>query len=543
MVGLPAFSAVAAAAVPSATNLLAEVRDLAMPELILSVFACLALLVAAGFGREHQRLAGFASLVGLGLAAVSVVSIWIAQGSALPRIGLGGMYVVDELSLVFKGMALAAAALTIALSMRFLDEEHAERGEYYALVLFATIGMMLVPSGADLLSLFIALELMSLSVYVLVGFLRGDRRSNEAAIKYFMLGAFSSGLLLYGMSLVYGVAGSTRLVDLSAALPEALAGDGDATLLVGVGVALLVAGVAFKIAAAPFHVWAPDAYEGAPTPVAAFMSVGVKAASFALLVRIFVDGLGTIRVSVDDGWPGWEVALGVLAAVAMTWGNLAALTQKNAKRLLAYSAVAHSGYALLGIVAGNRMGYTGLVLYLVVYVAMNLGAFGVLIALRRGTIAGDGIADFRGLAAKAPGMAALMTIFMLGLGGIPPTAGFVGKFYLFAALVEDGDKWLVALAALALVNTAISAYYYLLFVKEMYSDAGDEPVAALATSPGLVVAVVVSGVLTLAIGVYPQPVIAVSSAAAERLKVAPDTKPAATRAEERTRQGGREGPN
>ncbi|MGB5037337.1 MAG: NADH-quinone oxidoreductase subunit N, partial [Blastocatellia bacterium] len=302
-------------------------------------------------------------------------------------------------------------------------------------------------------------------------------------------------------------------------------------------------GVAFKIAAAPFHVWAPDAYEGAPTPVAAFMSVGVKAASFALLVRIFVDGLGTIRVSVDDGWPGWEVALGVLAAVAMTWGNLAALTQKNAKRLLAYSAVAHSGYALLGIVAGNRMGYTGLVLYLVVYVAMNLGAFGVLIALRRGTIDGDGIADFRGLAAKAPGMAALMTIFMLGLGGIPPTAGFVGKFYLFAALVEDGDKWLVALAALALVNTAISAYYYLLFVKEMYSDAGEEPVPALATSPGLVVAVVVSGVLTLAIGLYPQPVIAVSSAAAERLKVAPDTKPAATRAEERTRQSGREGPN
>ncbi len=537
---IPGVMHLTAAAVPSAANLLAEVRDLAMPELILSVFACLALLVAAGIGPRHQRVAGWSSLVGIVMAIVSVVSIWMVQGAALPRIGLAGMYVVDELSLVFKCIALVASGMTIALSMRFLDEEHNERGEYYALVLFATVGMMLVPSGADLLSLFISLELMSLSVYVLVGYLRGDRRSNEAAIKYFMLGAFSSGVLLYGMSLVYGVAGSTRLVDLSVALPEALSGDGDATMLVAVGVALLVAGVAFKIAAAPFHVWAPDAYEGAPTPVAAFMSVGVKAASFALLVRIFIDGLGTVRVSVDGGWPGWEVALGVLAAVAMTWGNLAALTQKNAKRLLAYSAVAHSGYALLGIVAGNRLGYTGLILYLVVYVAMNLGAFGVLIALRRGAIEGDDIVDFRGLATRAPGMAALMTVFMLGLGGIPPTAGFVGKFYLFAALVEGGDRWMIGLAALALVNTAISAYYYLLFVKEMYSEAGDETAPALATSPGLIAALVVSGVLTLAIGVYPQPVIAISSAAAERLCLAPDPKAAETRAGERAVPGERE---
>lgn len=529
----------ASAAVPSAVDLLAEVRDLAMPEVILSVFACVVLLIAAGAGVRHQRLAGWASLVGTALAAVSVVSIWVAQGQSLPRIGLSGMFVVDEFALIFKGIALVAAGMTIALSMRFLTEERTERGEYYALVLFATVGMMLVPSGADLLSLFIALELMSLSVYVLVGYLRGSRQSNEAAMKYFLLGAFSSGVLLYGMSLVYGVAGSTRLVDLSAALPDAIAADGDLTLLVGIGVALLVAGVAFKVAAAPFHVWAPDAYEGAPTPVTAFMSVGVKAASFALLVRIFVDGLGTLRVGVVDGWPGWEIALGVLAAIAMTWGNLAALTQTNAKRLLGYSAVAHSGYALLGVVAGNRMGYTGLVLYLVVYVAMNFGAFGVLIALRRGTIDGDEIADFRGLASRAPGMAALMTLFMLGLGGIPPTAGFVGKFYLFAALVETGDRWLIALAALALVNTAISAYYYLLFVKAMYAEGDELESPVLATSPGLLAVIVVSGVLTLAIGVYPQPVIAVSGAAAERLRAAPNSKPETIPAGELTGPSGR----
>lgn len=528
----------ASTAVPSAVDLLAEVRDLAMPELIVSVFACLALLVAAGAGPRHQRLAGWASLGGTALGLVSVVSIWIAQGRTLPRIGLAGMYVVDEFALLFKGIAVVAAAVTIAISMRFLTEERTERGEYYALVLFATVGMMLVPSGADLLSLFIALELMSLSVYVLVGYLRGDGRSNEAAMKYFLLGAFSSGVLLYGMSLVYGVAGSTRLVDLAVALPQAISANGDLVLLVGVGVALLVAGLAFKVAAAPFHVWAPDAYEGAPTPVTAFMSVGVKAASFALLVRILVDGLGPLRAAVESGWPGWDLSVGVLAAVAMTWGNLAALTQKNAKRLLAYSAVAHSGYALLGVVAGNRMGYTGLVLYIVVYVAMNFGAFAVLIALRRGTIAGDGIEDFRGLAARAPGMAALMTVFMLGLGGIPPTAGFVGKFYLFAALVETGDRWLVALAALALVNTAISAYYYLLFVKAMYADADEAGAPALATSPGLLAVVVVSGVLTLAVGVYPQPVIAVSGAAAERLEPAPGPKPT-TNPAERAAPGGR----
>lgn len=524
----------AAADVPSAADLLSQVRDLAMPEVILSVFACVGLLIAAGASARHQRLAGWSSLVGTAMALFSVISIWIAQGRSLPRIGLGGMYVVDEFALIFKCIALVAAGMTIAMSMRFLTEERSERGEYYALVLFATTGMMLVPSGADLLSLFVALELMSLSVYVLVGYLRGDRKSNEAAIKYFLLGAFSSGVLLYGMSIVYGVAGSTRLIDLAAILPQALSARSELTLLVGVGVALLVAGVAFKIAAAPFHVWAPDAYEGAPTPVTAFMSVGVKAASFALLVRIFVDGLGTIRVGVDGGWPGWEVALGVLAAIAMTWGNLAALTQKNAKRLLAYSAVAHSGYALLGVVAGNRMGYTGLILYLIVYVGMNFGAFAVLIALRRGAIAGDEVSDFRGLAGRAPGLAALMTIFLLGLGGIPPTAGFVGKFYLFAALVENGDRWLIALAALALVNTAVSAYYYLLFVKEMYSESVETNVQKLATSAALVVVVIVSGVLTLAMGVYPQPVIAVSEAAAERLRTSAETKPAEVRARERT---------
>jgi NADH-quinone oxidoreductase subunit N len=285
---------------------------------------------------------------------------------------------------------------------------------------------------------------------------------------------------------------------------------------------LLAAGMCFKIAAVPFHMWAPDAYEGAPTPVTAFMSVGVKAASFAFFARLFLEALPDLRSlgGAAGGLPGWGLVLGVVSAITMTWGNLGAITQRNSKRLLAYSAISHAGYLLLGLIAGNEAGYTGFIIYLIVYVAMNLGAFGVIIAMRRQGVEGDQVADLNGLAQRAPGLAFLMTVCLLSLGGIPPTAGFIGKFYLFYGLVLTGNPWLVALALLAVLNTAVSAYYYFLFVRAMFISEAEEGTPDYATSKGVWTAVGVSAALTILIGVYPQPAILLSKRAIARIKPA-----------------------
>lgn len=506
------------------TLLVGDARDLIMPELILTAFGCLALVLDILLPRERHRVVAYASLGGVGLSFASLVSLFVVNRHSLPRLGFFNMLVVDEFSLVFKGIALLALGLSIALAIRFLDVDGEQRGEFYSLMLFATVGMMFMASGYDLLSLYIALELMALSVYVLVGYLKRSRASNEAALKYFLLGAFSSGVLLYGMSLLYGLTGSTNLAEISSALPSLVVtgagAEGDVRYLLLIAVILLAAGMCFKIAAVPFHMWAPDAYEGAPTPVTAFMSVGVKAASFALFARLFLDGIPGLR-SIGtgvDSIPGWTVVLGIVAAVTMTWGNVGALTQTNVKRLLAYSSISHAGYVLLGLVAGNEMGYTGLVIYLLVYVAMNLGVFGVVIAMHRAGIEGDRLEDLNGLAQRAPGLAALMTIFLLGLGGIPPTAGFIGKFYLFYGLVQSGEPWMMRLALLALLNTAVSAYYYLLFVKSMYMGEAREDAPAYATSGSLWTAVAVSAILTIGIGVYPQPALSMSKKAIEPFK-------------------------
>ena len=520
------------------TALVADARDFAMPELILTAFGCLALVLDVVLPRRSHRLVAYAVLVGAALAFASVVVAWVAGEGGMPRYGFFEMVVLDEFALVFKGIVLVALAMSIALSIRFLDIEAEQRGEFYALMCFATVGMLFLACGYDLLSLYVSLELMSLSVYVLVGYLKSSRASNEAALKYFLLGAFSSGVLLYGMSLLYGLTGTTNLGRIAAALPGVVsAGEGDARYLLLITVVLLAAGMCFKVAAVPFHMWAPDAYEGAPTPVTAFMSVGVKAASFALFARLFLEAMPSLRSlegPAGDSLPGWGLVIGLVAAVTMTWGNLGALTQRNAKRLLAYSSISHAGYLLLGLLAGNEAGYTGLVVYVIVYVFMNLGAFGVLIALHRRGIEGDRLEDFDGLAQRAPGLAALMTIFLLSLGGIPPMAGFIGKFYLFYGLVDTGDPWLVRLALLALLNTAVSAYYYLQFVKAMYMGEADEASPAYETSGGVWVAVAVAAVLTVGIGVYPQPALRISKRAIERVK------PAATRtvAAEPSRRGG-----
>jgi NADH-quinone oxidoreductase subunit N len=359
--------------------------------------------------------------------------------------------------------------------------------------------MMFVAGGIDLITIFIGLETMAISFYVLTGFLRPNRRSNEAAIKYFVLGTFSLGILLYGMSLLYGLTGTTHLRSIA----TELAGTGGGPMLL-LAVTLLVAGIGFKIAAVPFHMWAPDVYEGAPTPITAFLSVGSKAAAFAMLMRIFVEGLPAFRVDGLGslfGEPfGWRVFFYVLSIVTMTVGNIAALTQTNLKRLLAYSSIAHAGYVLIGVVAGPPRGIEAALVYLMVYAFMQFGAFAVIVMLRRRDVIGDQLKDLTGLYATHPGAAIAMLIFMLSLGGIPPTAGFMGKLWLFGAAIESGYIWL---AVIGVLNSALSLYYYVRVVVFMWISEG-EAGPAFRVSPAVAVVLVITAIGTVALGVYPR---------------------------------------
>src|SRR5687767_8720229 len=492
------------------TTSLINVADLQLiaPELILTACACVALIMEVILPYRKSKLTAYFSLVGVALAFVSLGLQWWTMRTSLPLDGFYGMIRIDGFALLFKAIFLIAAALAIGISTRYLDIEGEQHGEYYALVLFATVGMMFLACGYDLISLYISLELMALTFYVLVAFTKRERRSNEAAMKYFLLGAFSSGVLLYGMSLLFGIAGSTNLGEIGQSLGAIAAGSADASSslrpILLLGMIALAAGLFFKIAAVPFHMWAPDAYEGAPTSVTAFLSTGSKAASFALYARIFVEALPSLR---DD----WAPLLGLVAAITIMVGNWAAVTQENSKRLLAYSSISNAGYLLLGLVAGNTYGYVGLVIYLLVYTLMNMGAFGIVISLRRRGIIGDNVNDMSGLAQKAPGMAAMMAVFMLSLGGLPMTGGFIGKYFLFGGLLQrgatDGKSWYYWLAGWAIINTVVSFYYYIRFIKVMYLGdrvADDKP---LSLSPALQTALVASLVGIIFIGVYPQPLI------------------------------------
>ena len=494
------------------TSSLFNVADLQLiaPEIILTICACVVLVMEVVLPYRKSKLTAYFSLVGITLAALSLgVQGWYAD---LPLSGFYGMVRIDGFALVFKAIFLIAAALAIAISTRYLDIEGEQHGEYYALVLFATVGMMFLGCGYDLILLYISLELMALTFYVLVAFTKREKRSNEAAMKYFLLGAFSSGVLLYGMSLLFGVAGSTNLGEIGQALGQVFSSvpvEADAYQaklrpMLLLAMIALAAGLFFKIAAVPFHMWAPDAYEGAPTSVTAFLSTGSKAASFALFARILFEALPSMRAD-------WAPLLGLVAAITIMVGNWAAVTQENSKRLLAYSSISNAGYLLLGLVAGNSYGYTGLMIYLLVYTLMNMGAFGIIISLRRRGIIGDNVDDLTGLAQKAPGMAAMMGIFMLSLGGLPMTGGFIGKYFLFGGLLErgkaDGKNWYYWLAGWAIINTVVSFYYYVRFIRVMYLGdriADDQP---LSLSPALQTALVASVVGIIAIGVYPQPLI------------------------------------
>ncbi|HEU4932041.1 MAG TPA: NADH-quinone oxidoreductase subunit N [Pyrinomonadaceae bacterium] len=498
----------------NATSLI-SVADLRLiaPELILTFCACVALVMEVILPYRKSKLTAYFSLIGVALAFVSLYLQMGNQGD-----GFYGMVRVDGFALLFKAIFLIAAALAIGISTRFLDIEGEQHGEYYALILFATVGMMFIACSYDLISLYVSLELMALTFYVLVAFTKREKKSNEAAMKYFLLGAFSSGVLLYGMSLLYGIAGSTNIGEIGVALSDLMpriegALSAPDQPLAGLRPMLLLAmialgaGLFFKVAAVPFHMWAPDVYEGAPTSVTAFLSTGSKAASFALYARIFSEALEPMRAD-------WAPLLGLVAAITIMVGNWAAVTQENSKRLLAYSSISNAGYLLLALIAHNEYGNIGLIVYLFVYTLMNMGAFGVIISLRRRGIIGDNVDDLTGLGQKAPVMAAMMAIFMLSLGGLPMTGGFIGKYFLFGGLLQRGatdqKNWYYWLAGWAIINTVVSFYYYVRFIKVMYLGDRIADNKPLALSPALQVALVISVVGIIVIGVYPQPFIALA---------------------------------
>ena len=472
-----------------------------LPELVLTAGSLLVLIIDVLMGRGGKSSAstlGWVTLVVIG-ATLYALTPFTATRVEVAH----GLIAVDNFALFFKVVFLVAAAITVLISIRYLEIEGASPGEYYFLILCATLGMMIMAGGIDLITIFIGLETMAVSFYILAGFIKPNQRSNEAAVKYFLLGAFSLGILLYGMSLMYGLSGTTNL----RVMATLFAGQERDPRLV-LAVILVVAGVGFKIAAVPFHMWAPDVYEGAPTPVTAFLSVGSKAASFAMLLRIFLEGLPAMAGD-------WKLLFAVLSIMTMTVGNVAAVTQSNIKRMLAYSSIAHAGYILMGVVAWTTPGVTATLLYLLVYTFMQLGAFAVVVLLRRADVVGDELKDFSGLHFRNPFAAFAMLLFMLSLGGIPPTAGFMGKFWLFSAAIDAHWYWL---AVIGVLNSAISLYYYIRVVVFMYlkkETMGSEPVR----SAPLTVALAVAVAMTLFLGVYPRLLFELADVSAKTLGV------------------------
>ena len=467
------------------------------PEILLAMFGLAILLFDFLLEKTDKYMNAVAALAGLSLAGVKLWMYWLfLHGQSYH--GFGGLFMLDSFAVFAKLIIVIATAIVVLISVRYLEIEETNLGEYYALLLFAAVGMMFLASGNDLIVLFISIELMALCEYILTGFLRGNRRSNEAAVKFFLLGAFSSGLLLYGMSLLYGIGGSTNLLVIAQRLSDRPSPDPFAW----VALITLLAGIYFKVAAVPFHQWTPDAYEGAPTSITAFISVAPKVASFAFFIRILIAGLWPLRGE-------WQLLTIGVAVATMTVGNLAAITQTNIKRFFGYSTIAHVGYLLLGLVVvadGNREGLSAIAIYLLAYAFMNLGAFAVIIMMRRKDMPGDEIDDLSGLMARAPWMAILMLIFLLSLAGIPPTAGFIGKYFIFLSLIETGHYYL---AVLAVAYSVVALYYYFRIVVVMFMKKAGETVP-LAASPGLKVALGVSLVMTLVIGIYPQPFISMA---------------------------------
>ena len=457
------------------------------PELLLTAAGLLVLSLSVFVDKAKEEFLAFLTLlsVAAAMALVLFLSGYSGRGGSI----LGGMFVLDNFAVFFKLLMLTSIALTVLASVRFVGSAPYPGGEYYALLLFTGVGMLFMVSGDNLILIYVALELMALSSYILAGYFKGEIKSTEAALKYFILGAFSSGVLLYGLSLVYGVAGEMGLPELA----KLLATQEKSNLLL-VGILFILAGLLFKIAAVPFHVWTPDVYEGSPTPVTAFFSVGPKLAAYAVLARIFY-------VAFPKFHADWGLIVALVAAATMVFGNLAALLQANAKRMLAYSSIAHAGYALLGVVGfRTEFGLWGVLVYLLAYTFMNFGVFALVVFLETKGYAAEQVSDFNGLAKRNMAAAVVMLLFLLSLAGIPPTAGFIGKYYLFTAAMKAGYAWL---AVLAVLMSAVSLFYYFRIAAAMFfSEAEGSP---LRSSYTLTTAVLICAVLTLVVGVAPQP--------------------------------------
>jgi NADH-quinone oxidoreductase subunit N len=463
---------------------------LATAPLTIVSLTALVLLVVESMKKKTDLIDPVLAVTGLAIAA-----LW--AGSSIGEVGkaYAGMVTTGGYANFFAVMFCAGGILCVMLSKSYVVKEGIEHGEFYALMLFAVVGMMLMAAAADLVILFIGLEIMSISFYVLAGFARTRLTSNEAALKYFLLGAFSTGFLLYGIALIYGMSGTTNIEAIVAKGGDLI---GSPIFLIGLG--LLMIGLTFKIAAVPFHMWAPDVYEGAPSTVSAFMSTGGKAAAFAAFLVVFAPKLVTHSLQVR------EILAGV-AALSMILGGLFAIAQSNLKRMLAYSSVAHAGYILTGIVAANSYGSNGVLFYLAAYTVMNIGAFGVISLLESSEGGFLTFDDYAGLSTRNPVVAALMALFMFSLAGIPPFAGFFGKYYVFAGAIQGGFTWL---AIVGVLMSAVSAYYYLRLVVMMYfkdsAGTAEQPVARLAFG-----ALVISALLVIGMGLFPSLIVDLTS--------------------------------
>ena len=456
------------------------------PVLVLSVFA-MGVLVLDLWAGKNKTLLMFVSLVGLLMTAISAFA-----KQPLPAFAFTDSYIVDHLSIFFTCIFTLSSALAILLSAEYNERNGMKAGEYYALILLCTVGMIVLASSTDMIMIFLGIEIVSICLYVLAGFRRDDPVSNEAALKYFLLGAFATGFLLYGMTLIYGSTGSTNIFKIA----EFIKTNDSSSPLMLMGIVLLVIGFGFKVAAVPFHMWAPDVYHGSPTPVTAFMAVGPKAAAFAAFFRVFKEGIPNMAAN-------WEILLCIIAVLSMFVGNLGAIMQTNIKRMLAFSSISHAGYLIIAVITKSSLAGSGLLFYMLTYAFTTFGAFGIVILLGRKGEENLELENYSGLAYKHPVLALSMTVFLLSLGGLPPFAGFVAKFYIFSAAIEEG---FVTLVIIAVLNSAISFYYYLKVVVFMYMK---EPAGEfqISLTPMTLFVVIIGIIGTVELGIYPDPII------------------------------------
>jgi NADH-quinone oxidoreductase subunit N len=470
-----------------------------LPTMLVGIFALVVLMVDLFSPQGQKANLAVISLSGIGVALWATLRLWGAEEELF-----GGMIVVDTAALFFHAIILGVGFITVLLSVHYAVQEGLELAEYYTLLLFALFGGMLMASGGDLLVIFLGLEILSLAQYILAGMRHGLLKSSEAALKYFLLGAFATGFLLYGIALIYGATGTTNLAGIVAAMREGGLADNP---FMTIGMGLLIVGFGFKIAAVPFHMWTPDVYEGAPTPVTAFMSTAVKTAAFAALVRVFVTALGELQGN-------WAPVFWCMAALTMTAGNLLAIAQPNIKRMLAYSSIAHAGYLLIAMTAAGPAGLTSLLYYLLAYACMNLGAFAVVVALEQHEERNLLLSDYAGLGFQYPLLGGAMALFMFSLSGLPPTAGFMAKFYVFSAAIDQGY---IILAVIGVLNSVVSIYYYLRPIVLMYMEESKGEIPALRLNPFLVVGLVLSILGTIHLGLFPARLLGLAQAAAQGL--------------------------